>query len=55
VRRTDRRTFVIHYQDCVASSRLAAIDNVAGKDPRVAGSYSIGSFAINADGVQTPV
>jgi hypothetical protein len=46
---------VIHYQDCVASSRLAAIDNVAGKNPRMAGRNSIGSFSINADGVQTPV
>jgi len=55
VRRADRRTFVIHYQDCIASSRLAAVDYVTGKDPRVAGSYSIGSFSINADGVQTPV
>jgi hypothetical protein len=55
VRRTECGAFVIHYQDCVASSRLATIDNVAGKDPRVAGSYSIGSFAINADSVQTPV
>ena len=53
--RADRRTFVIHYQDCVASSRLATIDNVAGKNPRVAGNYSIGRFAINADSVQTPV
>ena len=55
MRRADRRTFVIHYQDCVASPRLASIDNVARKDPRMAGGYAIGSFSINADGVQTPV
>jgi hypothetical protein len=55
VGRAERRAFVIHYQDSVASNRLAAIDNVAGKDPRVAGSYSIGSFAINADSMQIPV
>jgi hypothetical protein len=55
VRHSERRAFVIHHQDCVASSRLATIDNVAGKNPRVAGNYSIGRFAINADSVQTPV
>jgi len=55
VRRADRRTLVIHYQDCVASTRLAAIDYVARKDPRMAGGYAIGSFSINANGMQTPV
>jgi hypothetical protein len=55
MRRADRPAFVIHYQDYVTSPRLAAIDDVAGKDPRMAGCHSIGSFSINADGVQTPV
>ena len=50
-----RSAFWVDYQNRVACNGIAAIDNITSKDPRVAGTNSIGSFSIDADGMQTLV
>ncbi len=55
MRGAERRAFGIHYQNRVARCSLAAIDDVAGENPRMAGRNPIGSFSIDTNGSQTPV
>ena len=55
MRGADCRALGIDYQNRFASSSLAAIDNIAGENPRMSGYNPIGSFSIDANGMQTPV
>ena len=50
--RAQRSAFGIHYQNCFASRGLAAIYDIAGEDPRMARSNTIGCFSINTDSLQ---
>ena len=42
----------VDHRHCVARLRPAAIENVAGENPRMAGSDAAGAFAMDADGGQ---